>query len=230
MNKIVASILSLTILSCVFTNTSFAKKYESTDPIQKSLPDKFNSNSQDLFNIQDSVKENKTEYFEKVNDQKLIKNNNFGKKSAREETIENLKNNLKKYIGQQQKLIQKYENMTDIKFNLFTFFISFLYSYLGALVGNIVGTIVGLLIEKSMYKFYYEGYERGYKIGKKYCQTISYFHNNFNVLTYNKKLIELIKNILVTLHPDKFLKKLKTFDDIKDLYYEANDFYEVYLK
>ncbi len=83
MKKVIASILSLALLSGLFVNPSFAEEIQSTKVAQ-----------------------------EKASNVQL----NQPGVTAQEKAAEKLKSDLKKYNEKQQKLIQKYENMTDKEF------------------------------------------------------------------------------------------------------------------
>ena len=208
MKKIIAIILSLVSLLALPTNCSFAKEIQPAETSKHTAS--------------------------------VGKNNDTRKKSQREKTIENLKRNLKNYNEKHQKLIQKYKSMTDEQFNRFAFLITFLWSFIWCTIGSIIGSTIGSLIGKSID----ESYEAGYIDGKKIGRQLGYFEGKISQEdSYMIKFINrdsgflsdtraLVRKLLATLHPDSFHKKGngKSFDDVKELYYTATNFYDNHFK
>lgn len=197
MKKVIASILSLALLSGLSVNPSFADEIQPAEVTQEKAS-----------NVQ-------------LNQPGL---------TAQEKAAEKLKSDLKKYNEKQQKLIQKYENMTDKEFRwdkikrflikasvaiaiVYVFSTTFLYA---ACKGLDEGE--DCWRENINYK---RGYANGENDGVKRSNESNTKCNN--ILPNTR---ELVKKILATLHPDSFKKRGKTFTDVKKLYDNANDFYK----
>ena len=112
MKKVIASILSLALLSGLFVNSSFAEEIQPPKVTQEKASDVLNlENQKSSFNISDSIDKG-----EPVKDE-IPGQPEPNKTSAyKEKNIEKLKKDLEMYNEKQQKLIQKYENMTDREF------------------------------------------------------------------------------------------------------------------
>lgn len=227
MKKVIASILSLALLSGLFVNPSFAEEIQSTKVAQEKAS-----------NIQ-------------LNQPGL---------TAQEKAAEKLKSDLKKYNEKQQKLIQKYENMTDKEFRwdkvkkflmkaffalVCTGFVSGTYLYMskkmtderkaGREAGEKVGYDFGYdLGHKTGYYFgrqagYDEGERDGRKFGEFDCIVKHHFQDPKECID-RAKAKKVVNKILAFLHPDVFSKKGKNFDDVKEVYYNLTNFYDKYLK
>ncbi len=243
MKKVIASILSLALLSGLFVNASFAEEIQPAEVTQEKA-----------FNVQ-------------LNQSDL---------TAQEKAAEKLKSDLKKYNEKQQKLIQKYENMTDKEFKWDKIKKTFM-KILGAVV-SFLGTVwvIDLYYDKENQGYkkgvkagYHNGHIDGYKEGAEKERSIcekgggdylmgfmmglnqgfeegrlkgieeGFYQGEVKARTECDRNARakcdnvlpdtgaLVKKVLANLHPDHFPKN---FDDVKDLYNNATNFYNTYLK
>lgn len=228
MKRIVVSILSVAFLSGLFVDISFAEETQPIATIQEKASDATSNNV--------NKSESKAQTF------------NNSELTGQKNTAEKLKNDLRKYNEKQQELIQKYKNMTNKEF-IWDKVKNYLLKFLVAcgVVGALFGTyccgfkygfddgydiwdhdqnpIFGEDVEKG-YKQWkdrrkYKGFEQGYKDGFS------------NASKCNRVLADtslLVSTLLATFKPDSFPQKGKSFNDVKELYYNATNFYDTYLK
>lgn len=223
MKKVIASILSLALLSGLFVNPSFAEEIQTAEVTQEKAS-----------NVQ-------------LNQPGL---------TAQEKAAEKLKSDLKKYNEKQQKLIRKYENMTDKEFKwdkikkflmkaffalVCAGFVSGSYLYIskkmaderksGEEAGKKVGYDFGHKI--GYYSGYQAGYDEGESDGRKFgefdCVVKHHFQDPKECID-RAKTKKVVNKILASLHPYVFSKKGKNFDDVKEVYYNLTNFYDKYLK
>lgn len=249
MKRIITSILSLAFLSGLFVNTSFAEEIHPTATAQRSASSGLNSENQQKPSIavSDSVI-NETKYTETSNQPGLNKNNS-NKKTGREKDIALLKNYMRIYNENQQKLIQKYENMTDkeIRWDKIKKFLKKAFVSCGtvaAIVGAYIGTYLhglkngfedgynsiwtwpkGFGYKKGEDRQKYKGRKNGFNQG--YADGFAETYKCSRVLT---DTLYLTSTLLTALQPDSFTKTGKTFKDFKELYYNATNFYDTYSK
>ena len=172
--------------------------------------------------------------------------------TAQEKTAEKLKSDLKKYNEKQQKLIQKYENMTNKEFRWDKIKKFFMKAFFVLVCAGFVSRTY-LYISKKMadertageevgYDFghkigYYSGYQAGYdegesdgrKFGEFDCVVKHHFQDPKECIDRTKAK-KVVNKILASLHPDVLSKKGKNFDDVKEVYYNLTNFYDRYLK
>lgn len=226
MKKVIASILSLALLSGLFVNSSFAEEIQPPKVTQEKASDVLNlENQKSSFNISDSIDKG-----EPVKDE-IPGQPEPNKTSAyKEKNIEKLKKDLEMYNEKQQKLIQKYENMTDKGFywaKTKSFFIKTLAAFL--IVGVFVVTY-SFGVDDSFHEGrfcrrenidYQFGYVKGLKKGEKERQENQLSPTKCSNIIPGTK--EIVRKFLSTLHPDYF-KRGKTFNDVKELYDDVTNF------
>lgn len=242
MKKLIAMVMAVFIFANSVNHTSFAEEiknaneqsevFQATEAAPEKASDVFNlENQKSSLNISDNIDKGETM------GAKISAQQNLNKASAyKEKNIKKLKDELKNCNENMQKKIQEYENMTDKKFRCLKFFgyiLGFLIDVL------IIGTFVVTYsygIDKTFYKGqecrnenikYQEGYASGFLKGQKEGIKKSSTDKCNNISPDTRGFV---KKILVTLHPDSFGKKGKTFNDVKSLYDSANNFYEKHLK
>ncbi len=232
MKRFISSILSLAFLSGLFVNSSFAEELQSTEVAQEKASNMCGPESQqDSTTVtSDNASKNETAHMETVNQPANLNKDNVNKKSNREKAIETLQNNIKKYTEKQQKLIKKYENMTDKQFTWFSYAVGAAFGFLGSFVGSAIGLAISLLIDKSIVDSYNEGYEEGYAKGQENSEDPFAKRAKCNKgLPPQTK--QLVVKLLALLHPDSFPKngQGKSFNDVKEVYYNLTNFYNEYL-
>lgn len=227
MKKLLSSMLILTLsLNFLGTNCNAVNETSVTEACKTTVSEKIKQINDNLAQIKNKTltetEENATEKTktEQKDDSESCENKASGstkvnvqknknkpvKKSFREKQIEKL-----------NKEIQNLEKTSDIKYFLKKFFINTLKILLSLGVALASCLIICIIAETA--------YNVGYAFNPRK-------KNEFNPATDSKLKEEIkpvVKSILKTLHPDN-LKRIKSFDDIKDAYYNINNFYDEYLK
>lgn len=227
MKKIIASVLTLAFLSGGSVNISFAEEIQLAETAQEKALNMLNNNDKnDVCDGLDNTSKNETIDSEVTNKPANPIKNNANKKSAREKSIEKIKNDIEK----KQKLIQKYENMTDKKFSWRRVLLATIKSIGVLFLMSCSMCAIGIALLRNFELGYYSGYSAGYTA----CYESNLGRHSFSQSTdgnsaFLSEAKTFVRKLLSTFHPDTF-KQAKTFDDVKELYYLANNFYDDYLK
>lgn len=236
MKKLLSSVLILTLSLNSFGANCSATDETSGEASKTTVSEKIKQINDNLAQIKNKTltetEENATEKTktEQKDDSKSCEN------KASDSTAEAQKDATKpvnksfreKQIEKLNKEIQNLEKTSNKKYFWKKFFINTL-KILGVLVGWVLALYeflnLGAFLEIGKSAGFSKGYEEGYDDG----QQANSGSKPATGSELKEKIKPVVKSILKTLHPDN-LKRIKSFDDIKDAYYNINNFYDEYLK
>lgn len=212
MKKLLSSILILTLSFC-----SFNLEVLAVDSNNKGNPEQTLSDPDAGFSIESKNKQDKPNNIEEVKNSSSSEND---KRTIMEKTADAMKENLKKHNEQVQNEIQKIKNMSGWAFKFYLIKSNF----------RCVFLILDAIFLCSLFGYYsIKNYNLGFKAGQEEIL------KRRNELSDNcrSELYTRMNNFRESL--GKFLNairsgKIKNFDSIKNLYYNATNFYDEYLK
>ena len=236
MKKIITNIVLLSILANFFVNISFAEKFQLSTDDPKSINDNLSiAKTTHINKIQNGAQRTNTLKSKTENQDIKDPPSEPKKETLREKSIKKMKQKNEQTNNTFLKEIQKFENMTEKDYVWYATksWAKSIAKWLFICAGFVGYTIfVGYItyVDWELQNWdYLQGLEQGYNKGlsegeregramiNKQCKSNEFYSST-------KKFLN---NFIKKFHPD-VIKKIKSFDNIKKLYQEAEDIRSTY--